>query len=120
MKSERCGIHVEDGEFHIGRAYGILANAHSISSKETMNQLSQMRLGVDLGLFPDLERALVDELFIITQPAHLQRHYSEKLGAEERDILRADMLRDRLRQVKRPKPKPVAGPGSGSAEKAST
>jgi protein arginine kinase len=34
---------------HIGRAYGILANAHSISSKETMNLLSLMRLGVDLG-----------------------------------------------------------------------
>src|SRR5829696_1700197 len=46
---------------HIGRAYGILANAHSISSKETMNLLSLMRLGVDLGLFPDLDRALVDE-----------------------------------------------------------
>src|SRR6266852_8671829 len=41
---------------HIGRAYGILANAHSISSKETMNLLSLMRLGVDLSLFQDLER----------------------------------------------------------------
>src|SRR5436309_14906729 len=61
---------------HIGRAYGILANAHSISSKETMNLLSLMRLGVDLGLFPDLERALVDELFVITQPNHLQKRYS--------------------------------------------
>ena len=39
---------------HIGRAYGVLANAHIISSKETMNQLSLMRLGVDLGLFPEL------------------------------------------------------------------
>src|SRR5262245_16901024 len=29
---------------HIGRAYGILANAHSITSKETMNLLSLMRL----------------------------------------------------------------------------
>jgi len=94
---------------HIGRAYGILANAQIISSKETMNQLSLMRLGVDLGLFPDLERALVDELFIITQPAHLQKGYTEKLGAEERDILRANMLRDRLQIVSRPKTKPVAG-----------
>src|SRR5436853_5054926 len=53
---------------HIGRAYGILANAHSISSKETMNLLSLMRLGVDLNLFPNTKIALVDELFIITQP----------------------------------------------------
>src|SRR5213595_932244 len=57
---------------HIGRAYGILANAHSISSKETMNLLSLMRLGVDMGLFAGVDRSLADELFILTQPAHLQ------------------------------------------------
>jgi protein arginine kinase len=92
---------------HIGRAYGILANAHSISSKETMNLLSLMRLGVDLNLFTDLDRALVDELFITTQPNHLQKRYSDKLSAEERDLLRADMLRERLKTVSRPKPKPT-------------
>src|SRR5215467_14223069 len=87
---------------HIGRAYGILANAHSISSKETMNLLSLMRLGVDLGLFPGVDRSLVDELFILTQPAHLQKQHTEKLSAEERDLLRADMVRERLRHVSRP------------------
>jgi protein arginine kinase len=94
---------------HIGRAYGILANAHSISSKETMNLLSLMRLGVDIELFAGVDRSLIDELFIITQPAHLQKLFSEKLGAEERDVLRADMLRERLRPVHRPNPKP-SGP----------
>jgi protein arginine kinase len=93
----------------IGRAYGILANAHSITSKETMNQLSLMRLGIDLGEFPTADRALVDELFVITQPAHLQRKYAEKLAAEERDVLRADMLRERLRNVSRPNPKLPGG-----------
>src|SRR5262249_33840679 len=63
---------------HIGRAYGILANAHSISSKETMNLLSLMRLGVDLELFPGVDRSLVDELFLVTQPAHLQKQFSDK------------------------------------------
>jgi protein arginine kinase len=87
---------------HIGRAYGILANAHLISSKETMNQLSLLRLGLDLGLFPGVDRSLVDELFIITQPAHLQKRFSDKLSAEERDLLRADMLRERLQTVHRP------------------
>jgi protein arginine kinase len=87
---------------HIGRAYGILANAHSISSKETMNLLSLLRLGVDLGLFPNVERSLVDELFLITQPAHLQKQFSDKLSAEERDLMRADMVRERLKNVSRP------------------
>jgi len=87
---------------HIGRAYGILANAHSISSKETMNLLSLLRLGVDLSLFPNTQRALVDELFLTTQPAHLQKQVSDKLSAEERDLIRADMVREQLKNVGRP------------------
>ncbi|TAK96568.1 MAG: protein arginine kinase [Verrucomicrobia bacterium] len=104
---------------HIGRAYGILANAHSISSKETMNLLSLMRLGVDLSLFPDAERALVDELFLLTQPAHLQKQHSDKLSAEERDLLRADMLRERLAKVARPtvRSKGTNGGGLDKADK---
>jgi protein arginine kinase len=101
---------------HIGRAYGILANAHSISSKETMNLLSLLRLGVDIGLFPGTDKALADELFLITQPAHLQKSYSEKLSAEERDLLRADMLRERLRHVSRPHPVPSKLNGSKAGQ----
>src|SRR5579863_7958514 len=97
---------------HVGRAYGILANAHSISSKETMNLLSLMRLGMDLGLFPGGDRSLTDELFILTQPAHLQKQHSEKLTAEERDVLRADMLREHLRDVSRPVAKVAASEGA--------
>src|SRR5947208_4685379 len=98
---------------HIGRAYGILANAHSISSKETMNLLSLMKMGVDIGLFPGVDRSLVDELFILTQPAHLQKQHSEKLSAEERDLLRADMVRERLKPVSRPIARPGASPPAG-------
>ncbi|HEY5913489.1 MAG TPA: protein arginine kinase [Verrucomicrobiae bacterium] len=98
---------------HIGRAYGILANAHSISSKETMNLLSLMRLGVDVGVFPGVERSLVDELFILTQPAHLQKQHSEKLSAEERDLLRADMVREQLKPVSRPVTQGLRPPAAG-------
>jgi protein arginine kinase len=98
---------------HIGRAYGILANAHVISSKETMNLLSLLRLGVDAGQFPGADRSLADELFVLTQPAHLQRQHAEKLSAEERDLLRADMLRERLRSISRPLARPPATPEAG-------
>src|SRR5258707_3208485 len=97
---------------HIGRAYGILANAHSISSKQTMNLPSLMKFGGDVALFPGVDRSLVDEMFILTQPAHLQKQHSEKLSAEERDLLRADMVRERLRAVSRPIDRPSA-PGAG-------
>ena len=94
----------------------VIANPlRSISSKETMNLLSLMRLGVDVGSFPGVDRSLVDELFILTQPAHLQKQHSEKLSAEERDLLRADMVRERLKHVSRPKPSPE--PSSGGLDK---
>lgn len=96
---------------HVGRAYGILCNAHSISSKETMNLLSLFRLGFDLGLFPGVQRGLIDELFLATQPAHLQSRFSDKLSPEDRDVRRADMLRDALRNVDRPQTIPP-GPSS--------
>jgi protein arginine kinase len=64
---------------------------------------------VDMGLFPGAERTLVDELFLVTQPAHLQKQLSDKLSAEERDLLRADMVRDRLKNVSRPVAKASGG-----------
>lgn len=88
---------------HVGRAYGILTNAHSIASKETMNLLSLIRLGLDFKLFGEVERTRVDELFITTQPAHLQRNLSDKMKAEQRDLMRAEILRESLGFLPRPK-----------------
>lgn len=101
---------------HIGRAYGILSYAHSISSKETKNLLSLLRLGVDLGLFPHEHRASVDELFIVTEPAHIQRRYEGKKSAEERDVLRADLLRERLGGIPQPSNDHLPRPDEGEAE----
>lgn len=100
---------------HIGRAYGILSNAHSISSKEAMNLLSLMHLGLDFGLFPGMNRALIDEMFILIQPGHLQKTHSEKLSGDDRDLLRADQLRERLASVNRPVVQPKIPPAAGSA-----
>jgi protein arginine kinase len=81
----------------IGRAYGIMLHSYSISSKEALNLLSSLRLGVDLGMFPEDCRTTIDELFMRTQPAHLQKDFERKLTTEERDSLRADHLRERLK-----------------------
>ncbi len=82
----------------VGRAYGILSNAHSMTSKEALNLLSVIRMGVDLALLPPACRLPVDELFMETQPAHLQKNSPQpKLSAEERDALRADIVRAKLR-----------------------
>jgi protein arginine kinase len=86
----------------IGRAYGVLTYAHAMTSKEALNLLSVMKLGVDLGAFPEDRRLPIDELFIETQPAHLQKTSQQKLNAEERDSLRAQIIRDRLKLFPKP------------------
>jgi protein arginine kinase len=86
----------------IGRAYGILTHAYSISSKEALNLISVLRLGIDLGFFPEEGRAIINHLLMDTQPAHLQNVSQQKLAAEERDHLRADIVRDKLKNFPRP------------------
>jgi protein arginine kinase len=86
----------------IGRAYGILTHAYSISSKEALNLISILRLGIDLGFFPEEGRAIINQLLMETQPAHLQNVSQQKLAAEERDHLRADIVRERLKNFPRP------------------
>jgi protein arginine kinase len=86
----------------IGRAYGVLTYAHAMTSKEALNLLSVMKLGVDLGAFPEERRLPIDELFIETQPAHLQKTSQQKLNAEERDFLRAEIIRGRLKLFPKP------------------
>ena len=78
----------------IGRAFGILKHGHLISSSEAMNLLSLVRLGVDLGYFPEEQRLAIDRLFIEAQPGHiLHRSGKTELESEDRDCLRAEQLR---------------------------
>ena len=86
----------------IGRAYGILTHAYSISSKEALNLISVLRLGIDLGFFPEGGRGIINQLLMETQPAHLQNVSQQKLAAEERDHLRAEIVRERLKNFPRP------------------
>ncbi len=92
----------------VGRAYGIMMHSYSISSKEVLNLLSMLRLGVDLNLLPEEYRATIDELFIRTQPAHLQKDFERKLTTEERDGLRSDLLRERLKAIPEPNTKSLS------------
>lgn len=84
-------------EDRINRSLGILKSAHIISSQETIELLSMVRLGVDVGILKDINRAVINELFIITQPAHLQKIENKKLSSQERDVKRAELIRDRLK-----------------------
>lgn len=82
----------------VSRAYGILCTAQTISSEETMHLLSSVRMGINLGLIDDLEIPTVNQLFIHTQPAHLQRLRGVELDTADRNIERAHYLQQQLRK----------------------
>ena len=83
-------------EDKICRSLGVLRSAHIISSQETVELLSMVRLGVDTGIVKDVNRAAINELFIMIQPAHLQKLDGKKLTAPERDEKRAQLIRSKL------------------------
>ncbi|MDP1797765.1 MAG: protein arginine kinase [Planctomycetaceae bacterium] len=80
----------------VSRALGNLKHARQISSEETMHLLSSVRMGINLGLIHDLEIPTLNELFIHTQPAHLQKLRHERMETAERNAARADYIRQRL------------------------
>ncbi len=84
---------------HVGRAYATLRFAHILESKEALTHLSMLRMGCDLGMIPGDHSRLIDSLLVEIQPAHLQIASQRKLSAEERDILRATLLRRRLAEM---------------------
>jgi len=74
-----------------------------MTSEETMDLLSSVRLGINLSMIDDLTIPMVNELFLQTQPAHLQKIQGTLLDGEERNVARANYLRQKLRKAP-PKP----------------
>jgi len=55
-----------------------------------------VRLGCVAGVLPDLDTKLVNQLLLLTHPAHLQRAVGQELDQEQRRAARATLLRERL------------------------
>jgi len=85
-------------EDKIWRSFGTLERTHLISSEESTKLLSFVRLGVALELIKQLSFQLLNQLFILTQPAHLQKIEGRELTAEERDLKRAELIRRKLKE----------------------
>jgi protein arginine kinase len=77
----------------VGRAVGIALNARIISSNEAVEILSALRLGVDFDMIKEVTAASLNEIMLLTQPGHLQKISGEELTPEDRDELRARLIR---------------------------
>src|SRR5436190_12432979 len=86
------------------RALGTLRFARVITSEETLQFLSHLRMGINLGRVKEIDIRTINELFLLTQSAHLQKIQGRKLEGDVRRAARADFIRQRLN-----------GNGNGSA-----
>ncbi|MDF2724561.1 MAG: ATP:guanido phosphotransferase [Paenibacillus sp.] len=80
----------------VSRSYGILSHAAIMDSKEAAQRLSDVRLGVDLGLLPNVSTHILNELMVMTQPGFLQQFAGTKLSADDRDVRRAQLIREKI------------------------
>lgn len=80
----------------VHRSLSILRAARLISSEETMAHLSHVRLGINLQRVSDVKPQTVNELFLLTQPAHLQKLQGRAMEPNERAAARAAFIRRRL------------------------
>jgi protein arginine kinase len=80
------------------RAEGILAAARLMTAQEALERLSELRLGIALGLAKGIDMQKVDRLLLDVQPAHLQTILGREMSGEERDLERANRLRAELKR----------------------
>jgi len=86
-------IELEDKVY---RAYGILKYATRLSADECKKLLSEVKLGTDLGIIKELDDHKVSELNLYTKPGNLQKYLGKQLDGYERDIKRAEVIKQIL------------------------
>ncbi|MCK9267802.1 MAG: protein arginine kinase, partial [Alkaliphilus sp.] len=86
-------IELEDKVY---RSYGILKNARLLSSKEAMQLISDVKLGINLKLIDGISIEQLNGLITIIQPGYLQKHFKSQLTGIERDAKRAQLTRENI------------------------
>lgn len=81
-------------EDRIGRSYGALTNARILSTQEALQLISDVRLGVEMKLLPDIDHRLLNKLMVYIQPAFLQYTAGKDMTPFERDVHRAAVVRE--------------------------
>ncbi len=89
------GIDLED---EIYRSFGILTNCKKITEEETLELLSNIKLGVDLGILREVTDLQIQSLYLYTKPANMQKKLGETLGKIEQEVKRAEIIKQILKE----------------------
>jgi len=88
-------------EDRIFRSYGILKNARIIETGETLSRLSDLRMGVDMGIIDGIGITDINEMMLLIQPGGLQKKTGRILKPDERDACRAELVREMMNKPKK-------------------
>ena len=80
-------------EDDVYRSYGILVNARRLSEEETIDLLSKVKLGTDLGIIKELNDKKIRELMLFTKPANMQKRLSAKLSVIDQEASRCEVIK---------------------------
>ena len=87
-----------DLEDTIYRSYGILTNCRKISLDEAQKLISNAKLGIDLGILPELNDSKIQKLILYTKPANMQLYLEERFEKLDLDIKRAEAIKKILNE----------------------
>ncbi len=80
----------------IFRAYGILTNAYIMPKKEAMKLLSDVRLGINMGLVTNITLGSVDNIIRNIGTNTLKKNLKEDFSRENEDIKRAEYIKTNM------------------------
>lgn len=86
----RNKIRFEDKIF---RSLGTLTNARLLSTEECLKLISDVRLGIDMGIINYITKSVIDDVMLKIQPGFLQKSIDKIISPNERDIIRANVVR---------------------------
>jgi protein arginine kinase len=83
-------------EDRLCRSFGILTQARLLTAQEALKLLSDVKLGVELGIIPEINKVVVKELMFLIRASILQKVSGHEMSTLERDYYRAQVVRDKL------------------------
>ncbi len=82
----------------IYRSYGLLTNCRKITLEETEKLLSNVKIGTDLGILPELTDSKIQKMYLYSKPANMQKYLGEQYETFERDIKRAEVIKNIIKE----------------------
>jgi protein arginine kinase len=90
-------VSIKEDKLSTSLGFADMSATRKMSSKECNKLVSDVKLGIDLGIIKNVASEKINQLSIYTKPASLQKYFGEILTEEERDIKRCEIIKKILK-----------------------